>query len=359
MASLHKAAAAVEFKAPEPLAKHTLHSGYFHSALKAWQYEGSGQVLSASNIVFPIFVTDDDDAKQEIKALPGQYRWGVNKLAELLDPLVKKGLQSILIFGVLGNSKLKDNRATFATHKESPVAKTLHLCAQRYPALLLQCDVCLCGYTDHGHCGIVKKDSIDNTPSIQRIAELAVFYAQHGAHVVAPSDMMDGRIAAIKTGLRAAKLDSTVAVMSYAAKFASVFYGPFREAAASGMQFGDRTKYQLPPNARGLALRAVARDVEEGADMVMVKPGGPYLDLVRDVKNSVHVPIAIYQVSGEYAMLWHGAQAGAFGLKEAVWESVLCMRRAGAGIIITYYADMLLDQIQERYSAQPVIRARL
>jgi len=344
---------------PSPPAKHRLHSSYSSTTLKQWQSVDS---LTAVNIMYPVFVTDVDDSKEEIKAMPGQYRWGCDKLHELLDPLVRKGLRSILLFGVLSDSKLKDARGTYATHPSMPVAKALRLCKRRYPSLTLACDVCLCAYTDHGHCGIVHKDgSINNQPSIQRIAELAVFFAQNGADVVAPSDMMDGRIASIKHGLAAANLLGTVAVMSYAIKFASCFYGPFREAAASGMSFGDRTRYQLPPQSRLLALRAMRRDVEEGADMIMVKPGMPYLDLVRDAANTVTVPIAIYHVSGEYAMLYHGARAGAFGLKEAVLEAVNGFRRAGATIIITYFADLLLDTIhqQQQSALQAPIRAQL
>jgi len=185
--------------------------------------------------------------------------------------------------------------------------------------------------------------SIHNDKSIKRIAELALAYAKAGAHTVAPSDMMDGRIGAIKTLLKENNLMSTVSVMSYSAKFASCYYGPFREAAASGAQFGDRSLYQLPPTGRKLALRAVARDIREGADFVMVKPAGPYLDLIRDVSNMVDVPVACYQVSGEYAMLYHAASSGSFVLKEAVMESLNGMRRAGAKILITYFADLVLD----------------
>ena len=189
-------------------------------------------------------------------------------------------------------------------------------------------DVCVCPFTDHGHCGILHDDGrINNQPSIERLAEIAVAYAQAGADVVAPSDMMDGRIGAIKQALMQQQL-SQVAVMSYAAKFASKFYGPFREAAGSHMAFGDRAAYQLPVGARHLAKRAVDRDVAEGADMVMVKPGMPYLDVVRDTKERVQVPVAVYQVSGEYAMLHHAAQAGALDLEEGAAfpsvTSILC-----------------------------------
>eukprot|EP01006_Ploeotia_vitrea_P039712 TRINITY_DN66371_c12_g1_i2.p1 TRINITY_DN66371_c12_g1~~TRINITY_DN66371_c12_g1_i2.p1 ORF type:complete len:1268 (-),score=738.58 TRINITY_DN66371_c12_g1_i2:648-4451(-) len=295
-----------------------------------------------------------DDAEEPIAALPEQSRFGVNKLVAFLEPLVAKGLAAVLIFGVVSDAKVKDACGTCATDENGPVAKALRALRKSFPKLLLVTDVCLCGYTDHGHCGVLREDPqdasnrvIDNAPSIKRIAEIAVFHAKQGAHVVAPSDMMDGRIGAIKAGLRAAGFGSSVSVMSYAAKFASCYYGPFRDAASSGAKFGDRSLYQLPPGSRSLALRALKRDVEEGADMVMVKPGGPYLDIVRDARNLVDdsLPVAVYQVSGEYAMIWHAAKAGALDLRSAIMESLLGMRRAGADILITYYAPRVLDYL--------------
>ena len=306
-------------------------------------------MIQPSELVYPIFIHDLEDEKHEIKSLPEQYRWGVNLLDELLSPLVKLGLRSVLLFGVPTKPEHKDAKASFATSPESPVAKAIAFIKKRYPALLIMVDICLCAYTANGHCGFTKEDyTIDNQPSIDRISEMAVFLAQAGAHVVAPSDMMDGRIGAIKLGLKNAGLEGRVSVMSYAAKFASVFYGPFRDAAGSGAKFGDRSCYQLPPGGRGLALKAVQRDIEEGADFVMVKPGTPYLDVVRDIKNAHDIPIAIYHVSGEYAMLWHAAAAGAFGLAEGVVESLMNAKRAGANILITYFTPFLLKHIREQ-----------
>jgi porphobilinogen synthase len=203
-------------------------------------------------------------------------------------------------------------------------------------------------YTSHGHCGILKPDHcVDNQASIDRLGQIAAAYADAGAHVIAPSDMMDGRIGAIKAALTARGHGSKVAVMSYAAKFASCFYGPFRDAAHSGMSFGDRSLYQLPPGSRSLALRAVQRDLAEGADFVMVKPGGPYLDICRDVAEISTVPVAVYQVSGEFAMLHHAAAAGAFDLRRAVMECLTGFRRAGVSIIITYFAPTVLKWLSE------------
>lgn len=227
------------------------------------------------------------------------------------------------------------------------MARALLFLKERYPQLLLSCDVCLCGYTNHGHCGILHDidhdRTIDNQKSIDRLAEIAAFYASCGAHVVAPSDMMDGRIGAIKAALRSVNLDHRCSVLSYSAKFASCFYGPFRDACGSGMSFGDRSCYQLPPMSSSLALRATERDVAEGADMIMVKPGGPYLDIVRQLADRYSLPLAIYHVSGEYAMIWHAAQAGAFNLREAVLETLLGFKRAGATILITYFTPDVLQ----------------
>uniref|UniRef100_A0A8C3LK10 Delta-aminolevulinic acid dehydratase n=1 Tax=Chrysolophus pictus TaxID=9089 RepID=A0A8C3LK10_CHRPC len=309
-------------------AESLLHSGYFHPVLRSWQCTAT--TFNASNLIYPIFVTDSPDAVEPIASLPGQARYGVNKLEGMLQPLVEDGLKCVLIFGV--PSKVpKDERGSAADAEDTPAIQAIRKICSTFPQLLIACDVCLCPYTSHGHCGILREDgTIQNEASCQRLAEVALAYAQAGCHIVAPSDMMDGRIAAIKKALISNDMGNKVSVMSYSAKFASCFYGPFRDAAQSKPAFGDRRCYQLPPGARGLALRAVDRDVREGADMLMVKPGMPYLDLVRDVKEQhpTH-PLAVYHVSGEFAMLWHGAQAGAFSLRAAVMEAMAAFRRAG------------------------------
>jgi porphobilinogen synthase len=216
-----------------------------------------------------------------------------------------------------------------------------------FPGLQVITDVCLCAYTDHGHCGILEEDgAVNNDATIARLAEVATAHAQAGAHVVAPSDMMDGRVGAIKQSLRTHGL-AGVRVMSYAAKFASSFYGPFRDAAKSAPAFGDRRAYQLPPAARQLALAAVDRDIKEGADVVMVKPAGPYMDIIRETRERTSVPVACYQVSGEYAMLYHAARAGAFDLQTAVMESLTGFRRAGADLLLTYFALDVLDWLDK------------
>ncbi|KAF8764373.1 Delta-aminolevulinic acid dehydratase like protein [Argiope bruennichi] len=217
--------------------------------------------------------------------MPGVFRYGENKLITALKPLVERGLTSVLLFGVI-DSSLKDAKACVADTIKNPVLPAIALLRKTYPDLLIACDVCLCGYTDHGHCGILTEDGvIDNEASLKRIAQVALGYARSGCHVVAPSDMMDGRVKAIKDLLHSSGYGSTVSVLSYAAKFASKFYGPFRDAADSAPAFGDRRQYQLPPGSKGLALRAVSRDIQEGADMIMVKPGLAYLDIANEVKR--------------------------------------------------------------------------
>ncbi|XP_001604460.2 endoplasmic reticulum chaperone BiP isoform X2 [Nasonia vitripennis] len=317
--------------------KNILHSGYFHPVLRQWQAPNVG--ITAENLMFPIFVLDEPNAVTEIQSMPGVNRYGINKLKGLLEPLIAKGLKSILLFGVANNLP-KDEIASAADSPANPIIQALPLLRNWFPSLIIACDVCLCPYSSHGHCGILNDDgTIDNKPSIKRIADIAVAYAKAGAHIVAPSDMMDGRIKAIKHGLAAAGLSNKVAVLSYSVKFASGFYGPFRDASKSAPKFGDRQCYQLPSGSNGLAARAAARDIEEGADMLMVKPGLAYLDIVKETKNAhPEYPMFIYQVSGEYAMLYHGAQNGAINLEAVLKEVLVCMRRAGADWLVAAIA---------------------
>ncbi|KAK7502576.1 hypothetical protein BaRGS_00006151 [Batillaria attramentaria] len=323
-----------------------LHSGYFHPVLRSWN--SSNTTITANNLMFPIFVVDDEDAVQEIKSMPGICRYGVNRLREALSPLVDKGLKSVLIFGVPGKVE-KDNRGSAADDESGPVIQAVKKLRALFPGLLIACDVCLCPYTSHGHCGVFRENgTLDNEASIERLAEVAVAYAKAGCQVIAPSDMMDGRIGAIKKGLFKNDMPNTVSVMSYSAKFASSFYGPFRDAAKSAPSFGDRKCYQLPPGSIGLAERAVDRDVAEGADFLMVKPGIAYLDVARLIKQKYPThPLAMYHVSGEFAMLYHAAQAGAFDLRAGVMEALHSMRRAGVEILITYFTPQVLDWMKE------------
>lgn len=321
-----------------------LHGGYFHETLRKIQEQNVH--IDSHNLMYPLFIIEADDDTEAIPSMPGISRFGINKLRLHLDPLITKGLKSILLFGVIDYIS-KDEFGTGADAPDNPVLRAIPKIRQWFPNLLIACDVCLCPYTNHGHCGILKNDCIDNALSIERIAQICVSYGKAGAHIVGPSDMMDNRIYAIKQALISHGLEKKVSLLSYAAKFASSFYGPFRDAAKSAPSFGDRRCYQLPPGSKGLAARAAQRDIEEGADMLMVKPGLPYLDIVRQTKDTFpNVPLFIYHVSGEYAMLHHGAQNGAFDLNQSLMEVMTSMRRAGADCIITYYTPQILDLIK-------------
>jgi porphobilinogen synthase len=299
--------------------------------------------------MYPIFVTDEPDARVEISSLPGQCRWGLNRLKEFLEPLVAKGLTSVLLFGVPVVSK-KDIRASLADDPTSTVVPAIKLLREHFPNLFIAVDVCLCEYTSHGHCGIFQLDNktLDSAASVERIAEVALNYAKAGADCVAPSDMMDGRIKAIKRSLIDNGYGNRCTLMSYSAKFASAMYGPFREAAGSVPSFGDRKCYQLPPGGRGLARRAITRDVNEGADIIMVKPAMPYLDILASASElAPNHPLACYQVSGEFAMIHAGAKAGVYDLQTMARESIDGMIRAGATIIASYFTPDFLDWLEQ------------
>jgi len=321
-----------------------LQGGYQHPLSRSWQGK---RALTKSMLMYPIFITDDPDASVEIKTLPNQRRWGVNKLESFLGPLVQKGLKSVILFGVPMKCQ-KDGRGTPADDPTGPVILAIKKIRQLFPSVYIACDVCLCEYTDHGHCGLLYQDGTINTaPSVQRIAEVAVNYAKAGAHCVAPSDMMDGRIKAIKRGLIDAGFGNKCTLMSYSAKFASALYGPFRDAAGSAPSFGDRKCYQLPPAAKGLARRAIQRDATEGADIIMVKPALPYLDIIADAAELARDhPIACYQVSGEFAMIHAGANAGVYDLRTMAFETVESTVRAGATLILTYFTPEFLEWLE-------------
>lgn len=318
-----------------------LHGGYSHPLARSWQAE---RQLTKSMLIYPIFVTDDDDEDTLIPSLPGQSRRGINKLVPFLEPLVHKGLRSVIVFGVPLRPGTKDHLGTAADDPEGPVIRTIRLLRQRFPQLYITADVCLCEYTSHGHCGILRDDgSLNNQMSVDRIADVAIAYARAGAHCVAPSDMNDGRIRAIKLKLIEDGIAHKTLLMSYAAKFSGCLYGPFRDAAGSCPSFGDRKCYQLPPGGRGLARRAIVRDIGEGADVIMVKPASQYLDIISDAKElGKDMPIAAYQVSGEFAMIHAAAKAGVFDLKTMAFESTEGILRAGATIIISYFTPDFL-----------------
>ncbi|GAA5803301.1 delta-aminolevulinic acid dehydratase [Helicostylum pulchrum] len=326
--------------------KSILHGGMHYPLTRALQAERS---LTKDMLMYPMFISDDPEALDAIASLPGQYRIGTNKLVEFMNPLIKKGLKSVIIFGVPLKEGVKDKTGSRADDPEGPTILAVQLLRKTFPDLFVACDVCLCEYTSHGHCGILRDDgSLNNDLSNKRLAEVAVNYAKAGAQCVAPSDMMDGRIRSIKQGLMDSGLAHKVMLISYSAKFAGNWYGPFRDAANSAPAFGDRRCYQLPPNARGLARRAIKRDMEEGADCIMIKPGMPYLDIVREAAEiAADYPISVYQVSGEYAMLYHASKAGVFDLKSIVMETMTNFIRAGATLVLTYYTPDILTWLDE------------
>ncbi|EAR84688.1 delta-aminolevulinic acid dehydratase (macronuclear) [Tetrahymena thermophila SB210] len=325
---------------------HALHGGYKHPACRNWVK----QTLSANNLVYPVFVLDEPDAEQEIKTMPGIKRFGYKKIVDHLKPLVKKGLQSIIIFGILSDDNKKDERGSHAGGNgiKGPTNLALEEIKKEIPELLLIVDVCLCAFTSHGHCGLLNCEGyIDNAASLKRLVEVSISYVQSGAQVIAPSDMMDGRIGAIKQELIRQNLE--IPVMSYAAKFASSYYGPFRDACKSAPGKSDRQAYQLPLDSTQLALKAVQRDLEEGADYIMVKPITTYLDIVKEIKQRFNPIMACYHVSGEYAMVCFAAQNGACDKKKVVLETMRSFRRAGIDIIITYFTPELLDWVKEEF----------
>ena len=290
--------------------------------------------LSVRHLVQPLFVTHGRSVREPISAMPGQFRVSIDELLKEAKDAASMGIPAILLFGVPAE---KDARASEAYAEDGIIQQAVRAVKDRVPDLLVITDVCLCEYTSHGHCGIVEDGTVRNDPTLELLARTAVSHAEAGADVVAPSDMMDGRVAAIREALDEATYIDTP-IMAYSAKYASVFYGPFREAAGSAPQFGDRRGYQMDP-ANGIeAMREIALDVDEGADIVMVKPALPYLDIIARAKADFGLPLAAYSVSGEYAMIKAAGQLGWLDEKRAMMEALTSIRRAGADIVITYFA---------------------
>jgi porphobilinogen synthase len=290
--------------------------------------------LSAGDLIHPMFVCPGRRVRQEISSMPGQFNLSVDEAVADAQEARSLGVPAVILFGIPPS---KDAKASGAWDAHGVVQEATAAIRKDVEGTLVIADVCLCEYTDHGHCGVVQGDEILNDPTLELLAKTAVSQARAGADIVAPSDMMDGRVAAIRKGLDAAGFDQ-VPILSYAAKYASAFYGPFREAAQSTPKFGDRRSHQMDPANVREALKEVRLDIEEGADMVMVKPALPYLDVIHRVRRSVDVPVAAYHVSGEYAMLAAAAQNGWIDRERAVLESLVAIRRAGADLIVTYFA---------------------
>ena len=290
--------------------------------------------LSPEIFVLPLFVCEGEGVRREVPSMPGVYNLSADEAVKEVEAARAVGVKSVLLFGLPDH---KDDIGSGAYDPEAPVQSAIRAIKRAMPDVLVITDVCLCEYTDHGHCGIVIEDEIANDPTVDQLVRAAVSHAAAGADIVAPSDMMDGRVGAIRQGLDDRGFENT-AILSYAAKYCSAFYGPFRDAAASTPKFGDRRSHQMDPANVAEALREVALDIEEGADMVMVKPALPYLDVLTRVKERFAYPTAAYHVSGEYAMLKAAARNGWIDEPRAMLECLTAIRRAGADIIITYYA---------------------
>ncbi len=290
--------------------------------------------LTVSDLVLPLFVREGRRVRRPIRSMPGQFQLSVDELLKEAATAAQVGVPAVILFGI---PDTKDAKASGAYAANGIVPRALRALKKELPDLIVITDVCLCEYMRHGHCGIVRDGKVLNDPTLALLARAAVAYAEAGADIVAPSDMMDGRVAAIRTALDKAGLSDTP-IMSYAAKFASAFYGPFREAAESAPQFGDRKTYQMDYANAEEALREVALDLDEGADIVMVKPGLAYQDLIWRVKNRFRCPVAVYSVSGEYAMVKAAAAQGWLDEPTVVREILTGFKRAGADIILTYWA---------------------
>ncbi len=303
--------------------------------------------LSVEQLICPLFVRSGTGVRQEIRSMPGQYQWSVDTLVEQCRELAGLGVPAVLLFGIPAH---KDAAASEAYRSDGIVQRAVRGVKQACPGLLVMTDVCLCEYTDHGHCGVIAEQrgvrDVDNDATLPLLVRAAVSHAQAGADVVAPSDMMDGRVGAIRRGLDEAGF-AHLPIMAYAAKYASSYYGPFRDAAESPPRFGDRYSYQMDPANGDEALREVAADVEEGADLVMVKPAVHYLDVLWRVKERFGLPTAAYHVSGEFACIKAAAANGWIDEKGAVLEATTAIVRAGADLVVTYYARELARWLRE------------
>ena len=290
--------------------------------------------LEPADFILPLFTCPGEGVRREINSMPGNAQLSVDNLVKECAEAERLGIGGVILFGIPDS---KDEVASGAYAEDGIVQKAVRALKREVPKLLVMTDVCNCEYTSHGHCGLVKDGDVQNDPTLEWLSKAAVSHARAGADIVAPSDMMDGRVAAIRKALDAAGFSNTP-IISYAAKFASVFYGPFREAAESTPQFGDRRSYQMDPANAREAMREIELDIEEGADMIMVKPAMPYLDIIRQARDRFDLPLGAYQVSGEFSMITAAIQNGWFDRDRAVMESLTAIRRAGADFMLTYFA---------------------
>jgi len=297
--------------------------------------------LSPSDLILPLFIVEGTGVREAIASMPGVERFSVDQVVAEAKRVADLGIPGVILFGIPNE---KDGRGSGADAEDGIVQRATRAIADGVPDLAVITDVCLCEYTDHGHCGLLDGEEVENDPSVERLAATAVSHARAGASIVAPSDMMDGRVAAIRTALDAAGFDQ-VAILSYAAKYASAYYGPFRDAAESTPAFGDRRAYQMDPPNRREALREMRLDLEEGADMLMVKPAMAYLDILADARREFEVPLAAYHVSGEYSMIKAAGERGWLDADRAMEEALISIKRAGADLILTYAAAEIAEKL--------------
>ncbi len=299
--------------------------------------------VSADSLIYPMFVIEGENIKEEIEAMPGQYRYSIDRMGECLEEVIAAGVKSVMLFGI---PAYKDEIGSGAWDDNGIIQKALRAAKEKYPELYYITDVCLCEYTSHGHCGALCGDYVDNDKTLELLARTAVSHARAGADMVAPSDMMDGRVGAIRNALDENGFINTP-IMAYSVKYASAFYGPFREAAGSAPAFGDRKSYQMDFHNTDEAVREAELDIAEGADIIMVKPGMAYLDVLYRIKEKFKMPTALYSVSGEYAMIKAGAKLGYIDEEKMICEMAACMYRAGADILITYFAKEIAQYIKK------------
>ncbi len=298
--------------------------------------------VEVGDLIYPMFIVEGKGIKEEITSMPGIFRHSPDQLLPEIEEIARLKIPAVLLFGIPEN---KDETGSSAYHSEGVIQQAIRVIKKSVPELIVITDVCLCEYTNHGHCGIVSNGQVDNDQTLPLLAKMSLSHVEAGADIVAPSDMMDGRVKIIREAIDKEGFQH-IAILSYAAKYASAFYGPFREAAGSAPQFGDRRGYQMdPPNVRE-ALREVAQDIAEGADIVMVKPALAYLDVIRQVRNTFNHPLATYNVSGEYAMVKAAAQRGWLDERRVVLEILTAIKRAGADLILTYHAKELARWLQ-------------
>lgn len=300
--------------------------------------------LNKKSLIYPLFIQEGKGIKEEIKAMPNQFRYSIDKINFEIENLLKMGIKSVLLFGIPDK---KDCTGTSAYIDDGIIQKALREIKRNFSEITCITDVCMCEYTDHGHCGILDKNNmVDNDKTIKILSKIAISHIESGADIVAPSDMMDGRIREIRTALDE-KGFINIPIISYAIKYASAFYGPFREAADSAPAFGDRKTYQMDYRNRNEALKEALYDIQEGADIIMVKPALSYLDIIRDIKNNINLPVCAYSVSGEYSMIKISGKNGIIDEDKIIRETTTSMYRAGTDILITYFAKEIAKFIDE------------